>query len=179
MCYLPCMAKIAPNVRWRRWREANLLSQQDMASGIGISLRSLQAIEYGECIPRKSTEQKLLTFQRKLRDGRNTNRKAREIIALQKRKKIVAMQIDKILHEMRTPIQQLSTQQGVDITLPGLGPSNPEFAARFVDGNTFTGREGTEAVDGWDKRIENVTLDNLSLTNALREAHRKERDSTV
>jgi hypothetical protein len=64
-----------------------------MASGIGISLRSLQAIEYGECLPRKSTEAKLELFQRKLRDSRSKKRNSREIIALEKRKQILSRQI--------------------------------------------------------------------------------------
>jgi len=72
---LLAMAKVPFAVRLRKFRVSKMLSQSDLALGMGISLRTLQGLEYGEQEPRYSTLLKLEKFQESLRAHKYNKKK--------------------------------------------------------------------------------------------------------
>ena len=60
---------------WLRLRQDNLLSQVLLADILGISRRTVQAIEGGECIPRFSTQRAFKNHKEKLDRERDRDRR--------------------------------------------------------------------------------------------------------
>ena len=82
------MKSLPTHIRWKRYRLANLLSRQDLATAIGINLRTLQNIEYGLNEPSKRTAEKFQLFQTRIKNRKWDRRQLKENIAKHKRAEI-------------------------------------------------------------------------------------------